>query len=85
MFTPGLVFAREVFNLFAITFQDELNVYYDIEEPSRVSLSALIGPAVTTYSNLNLGYRVYTMDGDYDGTTNALLDAESYYLNITGG
>ena len=29
-----------------------------------------IGPAVTTYTGLNLGYRIYHIDGDYAGTTN---------------
>ena len=64
--------------------QDELNLYYDVNDESRVSIPALIGPAFTTYSYLNSGYRIYKMDGDYDGTTNALLDAETYFLNITG-
>ena len=64
---------------------------------------AYMGPAVTTYQGLNLGFRIYTMDGDYNGTTNvsiyyclfrehacvvalifkALLDHESYWLNLT--
>ena len=34
---------------------------------------AYMGPAVTTYQGLNLGFRIYTMDGDYDGTTNVSL------------
>ena len=35
---------------------------------------AYMGPAVTTYQGLNLGFRIYTMDGDYDGTTNVSLN-----------
>ena len=70
--------------MYLLSFQDEIKVYYDVSNTSRVSLPAMVGPAFTTYSYLNSGYRIYIMDGDYDGTTNALLDAESYYLNITG-
>ena len=29
-----------------------------------------MGPSVTTYSNYNMGYRIYTIDGDYAETTN---------------
>ena len=28
-----------------------------------------IGPSVTTYTGLNPGYRVYTIDGDYNKST----------------
>ena len=31
---------------------------------------AYMGPAVTTHTGLNLGFRIYTMDGDYNDTTN---------------
>lgn len=31
---------------------------------------AFLGPAVTTFQDYNLGFRIYTMDGDYNGTTN---------------
>ncbi|CAF5066461.1 unnamed protein product, partial [Rotaria sp. Silwood1] len=28
---------------------------------------AYIGPSVTTYSHLNPGYRIFTIDGNYSG------------------
>ena len=28
-----------------------------------------IGPSVTTYTGLNPGFRIYTVDGDYDKST----------------
>lgn len=31
---------------------------------------AFLGPAVTTFQDYNLGFRIYTVDGDYNGTTN---------------
>ncbi len=29
----------------------------------------MIGPSVTTYTDNNMGYRIYTIDGDYTETT----------------
>ena len=31
---------------------------------------AMIGPSVTTYTGNNMGYRIYTIDGDHTNTTN---------------
>ena len=62
-------------------------MYYDENDPSHISIVGFIGPGFTTYSeysDLNAGYRIYTMDGDYKGTTNSLLDADTYILNMTG-
>ena len=42
----------------------------DIEFHSCLHSFALIGPSVTTYTNFNMGYRIYTIDGDYTNTTN---------------
>ena len=33
---------------------------------------AMVGPSVTPFSDLNLGYRIYTIDGDHDKTTNVI-------------
>ena len=30
----------------------------------------MIGPSVTPFTNLNLGYRIYAIDGDYKESTN---------------
>ncbi|XP_078493661.1 sphingomyelin phosphodiesterase [Ciona intestinalis] len=69
--------------LFGHAHTDEMMLYYDITQEDRVSAVGLIGPGFTTYSNLNSGYRVYTMEGEYEGSRYSLLDGESYYLNIT--
>lgn len=34
---------------------------------------AYIAHGVTAYQNLNYGYRIYTIDGDYTGTTSVRL------------
>lgn len=31
---------------------------------------AMVGPSVTTYTGNNMGYRIYTIDGNHAETTN---------------
>ena len=42
-------------------------------------------PSVTPYggSGMNLGYRIYDIDGTYKGSTRITLDHSTYILNIT--
>ena len=47
------------------------------------SLQAYIGPSVTTYSNLNPGYRIFTIDGDYAGSSYWPLDHRTVIMNLT--
>ncbi|CAI8030322.1 Sphingomyelin phosphodiesterase [Geodia barretti] len=68
---------------FGHTHQDSWQVFFDDSNRTRATNVAYMGPAVTTYQGLNLGFRIYTMDGNYNGTSNALLDHESYWLNLT--
>ena len=37
--------------------------------PLPSSSVAYIGPGVTSYQGLNMGFRIYTMDGNYNWTT----------------
>ena len=46
-----------------------INTYTDLMILIPVSV-ALLGPSVTSYQGYNMGFRVYTIDGDYNGTTN---------------
>ncbi|XP_060532575.1 sphingomyelin phosphodiesterase-like isoform X2 [Cylas formicarius] len=48
---------------------DEFEVFYDTAEYSRPTNVAYLGPSVTTYENFNPAYRIYYIDGDYNGTT----------------
>lgn len=41
-----------------------------------------ICPGVTSYQGYNLGFRIYTIDGDYNGTSYGLLDHQSWYMDI---
>lgn len=68
---------------FGHTHLDEFQMFYDEETLSRPVSVAFIAPSVTTYVNLNPGYRVYKLDGDYPGTSHLVVDHETYILNLT--
>ncbi|KAK0405862.1 hypothetical protein QR680_018243 [Steinernema hermaphroditum] len=61
--------------------------YVMYEDPddfhSRPTSIVYATPSVTTYSNFNPAYRVYTIDGVYAGSSYKIIDFEEYFLNIT--
>ena len=67
---------------FGHTHQDHFELYFDLENRTRATNIAYIGPSLTTYQNLNPGYRVYTADGNYGESTYAVLDHWTYYLDL---
>ncbi|XP_010867124.1 sphingomyelin phosphodiesterase [Esox lucius] len=68
---------------FGHTHVDEFQMFYDEETMTRALGVAYIAPSATTYVNLNPGYRVYLVDGNYDGSSRFVLDHETYILNLT--
>ncbi|CAM2712972.1 unnamed protein product [Rotaria socialis] len=62
---------------------EELKVFYDEVDTQRPVSMAYIGPSLTTYSYLNPGYRVYTIDGDYQGSSFWTLDYHTVIMNLT--
>lgn len=44
---------------------------------------AYVCPSVTTFGFVNPGYRIYTIDGQHPDSTFAVLDHETYYMNLT--
>ena len=42
-----------------------------------------MGSSVTTYSYLNPGYRIYTVDGFYQNSSWQILDYDQRFLNLT--
>ncbi|XP_039913150.1 sphingomyelin phosphodiesterase [Hirundo rustica] len=68
---------------FGHTHLDEFELFYDEETLSRPVSIAFIAPSVTTYINLNPGYRVYEVAGSYPGSSHAVLDHETFILNLT--
>lgn len=74
---------------FGHTHQDEFQLFYETlnttakGEQSRPTSVAYIGPSVTTFGNVNPGYRIYTIDGDHEESTYNVLDFETYYMDLT--
>ncbi|XP_070773329.1 sphingomyelin phosphodiesterase isoform X2 [Enoplosus armatus] len=68
---------------FGHTHLDEFQMFYDEATMTRPLGVAFIAPSVTTYVNLNPGYRVYYVDGNYPGSSRLVLDHETYILNLT--
>ncbi|XP_046847921.1 sphingomyelin phosphodiesterase-like [Xenia sp. Carnegie-2017] len=64
------------------THQDHFEIFYDLQNKSRAINVAYIGPSLTTYPNLNPGYRLYTVDGNHAQSTYAILDHSTYYLDL---
>ena len=55
---------------FGHTHNEELKIFYDGEGPSaRPTNVAFIGGSLTTYSDTNPGYRIYTVDGERPDST----------------
>lgn len=54
---------------FAHTHNDEFKVFYDDKEPSRPTNVAFLGTGLTTYPEMNPGYKVYTIDGQRPNST----------------
>ncbi|KPP70268.1 sphingomyelin phosphodiesterase-like [Scleropages formosus] len=68
---------------FGHTHVDEFQMFYDEETLTRPLGVAFIAPSATTYINLNPGYRVYYIDGNYSNSSRLVLDHETYILNLT--
>jgi sphingomyelin phosphodiesterase len=48
---------------------DFFEMFYDEKDNDRPTNIAFVGPSVTTYTGLNPGFRIYTLDGDYDNSS----------------
>ena len=42
-----------------------------------------LSPSITTYTRLHPGYRIYDIEGSYNGSTRLTLDHYTYTMNIT--
>lgn len=51
------------------THSDSFTMFYDVETLKRPVNVAYVGPSVTPYSDQNMGYRFYTIDGHYKGSS----------------
>ena len=51
------------------THNEEFKVFYDEVNTTRATNIAYVGGSLTTYSDMNPGYRVYTVDGPRTGSS----------------
>ncbi|XP_050417111.1 sphingomyelin phosphodiesterase [Patella vulgata] len=68
---------------FGHTHGDHFEVFYDEKDFKRPTGVAYICPSVTTFPQLNPAFRIYTIDGNYTGSSWAVLDHETYIMNLT--
>lgn len=68
---------------FGHTHFDEIELFYDLDEPNRAVGVAYIAGGVTTEPTLNPGYRIYTVDGGYSDASFYVTDIDNYILNLT--
>ena len=64
---------------FGHTHADQFEIIYTNSSKQQPVSVAYISPSITTYSNLNPGYRIY----DIDGQSWNILDHHTYILNLT--
>ncbi|XP_045170624.2 sphingomyelin phosphodiesterase-like [Mercenaria mercenaria] len=58
-------------------------MFYDEKTSERPLGVAYMPGSITTYSNLNPGFRIYEIDGNYAGSSWRVQDYTNYFLNIT--
>lgn len=68
---------------FGHSHSDEFKILYDEQDNTRAYAISYISGSVTTYSNLNPNYRVYTVDGVYPQSSFQVLDHENIFMNLT--
>ncbi|GMT31293.1 hypothetical protein PFISCL1PPCAC_22590, partial [Pristionchus fissidentatus] len=65
------------------THNDHFQVYYEDSDPAgRPTHFNFITPSITTGTFNNPAYRIYTIDGGYQGASYTVLDAETYATDL---
>ncbi|CAF1250243.1 unnamed protein product [Rotaria sordida] len=65
------------------THYDEFNMFYDEIDPTRPVSMAYITPSLSPRPFSNPSYRIYTMDGNYSGSSYWVLDHRTVIMNLT--
>uniref|UniRef100_A0A7I4Z2W4 Sphingomyelin phosphodiesterase n=1 Tax=Haemonchus contortus TaxID=6289 RepID=A0A7I4Z2W4_HAECO len=70
---------------FGHTHSEEFYVTYEDPESASTRPTSVVysAPSVTTYSEYFPAYRIYTIDGEYQGSSYQVIDFEEWYLNLT--
>uniref|UniRef100_A0A0N5BGH3 Metallophos domain-containing protein n=1 Tax=Strongyloides papillosus TaxID=174720 RepID=A0A0N5BGH3_STREA len=70
--------------IYGHTHKDSFEIYYENADvngrPYHVNF---VAPSLTTYPYNNPAFRVYTFDGNYQGSSYTILESETYYANVT--
>ncbi|KAF5302830.1 hypothetical protein FQA39_LY02010 [Lamprigera yunnana] len=61
---------------------DEYQVFYDTQNPTRVTNIAYVAPSMTSYKNVNPAYRIYYIDGNHNESTWETLDHETWVMDM---
>ncbi|CAF4684401.1 unnamed protein product [Rotaria socialis] len=65
------------------THYDEFNMFYDEVDSNRPVSMAYITPSLSPRPFSNPSYRIYTMDGNYSGSSYWVLDHRTVIMNLT--
>ncbi|KAG1714646.1 Sphingomyelin phosphodiesterase [Nymphon striatum] len=71
---------------FGHTHADQLHLHYEGKnsKDKRATVAVYVAPSGTTYNSLNPAYRIYDIDGgESENNSWAVLNHDSYFLNIT--
>lgn len=64
------------------THNDHYLLYFDPSDAERATNVAFIGGSGTAYSDVNPNYRIYSVDGDYDGASYVSILFPLYLCNF---
>ncbi|XP_058792161.1 sphingomyelin phosphodiesterase-like [Phymastichus coffea] len=67
---------------FGHTHFDEFEIFYDSKNLSRSLNVAYISPSLTPWVNVNPAYRIYYVDGDHPNTNRAIVDHETWKMDL---
>lgn len=73
---------------FGHTHRDELELFYEPvgkgrSQRQRPYAVAYVAPSTTTFNSGHPAFRIYSVDGNYSNSTWAVLDHETYLMNLT--
>jgi sphingomyelin phosphodiesterase len=74
-----------VAQFFGHTHSEEYYVIYENPEDGKSRPTGVVysAPSLTPYHQYNPAYRIYTIDGNYPGSSFRVIDFEEYFLNLT--
>ena len=67
---------------FGHTHYDEFRIFYDTKTWKQATNIAYIGPSVTTFHDLNPGFRIYDVEASGEKSSRAVLDHHTYIMDL---